>query len=415
MKFQILCLDSEELVKSKSVPTFMHALLANDKLFVSPTSNIENKEIIDSKTGIKILIEQYDTSNFVTGARLSLAYIVTVTSENEDILDEYRISIVDYIKELKFSNIRILVDEVSEKLACELYPTIYKLENKVRSFIVNFFIKNFGINWLELAVSKDVLEKISKRKDNDKIFVKSGKINSDVILMDFDDLGRIIYDDKSILSTRKIDNISILIEKVRSATSLEILKADVVEGNFYKYFKDCFTQKDFANKWYELYYYRNKTAHNSYFTKNEFETCTKLCEDISNTIDNAYEKLDTFKLSVTDMEAFTEAVKDIGDKDSDYEMNNFSDATSYIQHFGRVNRFKNIDEQTLLDELQIAANSLPFVGLKYFVIDILGQKNYLYKSSFAMINLLVDKGILSLSKIDNPNGEFATTFIIFSK
>lgn len=411
MEFQILCLDSEELVKSKSIKTFIHALLANDKLFVSPNSNTETKEIIDNN--IKISIEQFDTSNFVTGARLSLAYTLTVKSDNEDILDEYRMSIVDYIKELKFSNIRILVDEFSEKIACDLYPIIYKLENEVRLFIVNFFVKNLGLNWIELAVSKDVLEKISKRKNNDRIFVKNGKIDSDVILMDFDALGRIIYDDKSILSTRKIDNISILLEKVRTATSLEALKADVLEGNFYKYFKDCFTQKDFENKWYELYYYRNKVAHNSYFTKKEFEECKKLCEDISDIIDIAYEKLDTFKLSVSDAEAFTEAVKEIQVNDNEYTLDNYNEVSVFEQRSGRINRYKNIDEQTLLEELKIAIKSMPFVGLKHFVIDILGHKNYLYESSFALINLLVDKGKLSLSKIDNPNGEYATTIINF--
>jgi len=81
------------------------------------------------------------------------------------------------------------------------------------------------------------------------------------MLIDFDDLGKILYNENSIISSKKADNVSILIEKISTATDLTTLKSDVLEGNFYKYFKDCFTQKDFQSKWFDLYYYRNKVAH----------------------------------------------------------------------------------------------------------------------------------------------------------
>lgn len=416
MKFQILCLDSNETVKSKSIKTLIYALLANDKLFQEPIPDFDNKVITDTIYNLKLKIEQFDTSNFATGARYSLAYTLTITCNEIEYLDDYRIIIVDYLKELCFNNIRILIDEVSESFACTLYRSIYQLENKVRSFIVNFFLRNIGINWRDLAIPKETLDKINNRRDNDRIFIKSGKVDSDVILIDFDDLGKILYNEKSILNTRKPDNITIIMDKIKNATSLEELKKDVLEGNFYKYFKDCFAQKDFENKWFELYYYRNKIAHNSYFSKKEVDKCTELCGEISSIIDSAYEKLNTFKLSVSDMEAFAEAVRDINIKELGNSDDIVDDSKSNIIKCSNEGKgFENIDEAALLYELGIACKSLPFVGLKYFVKDILGNKGYSYDSSYTMINLLVDKEILKLNKINNPNGEFDTTAIELNK
>jgi hypothetical protein len=69
----------------------------------------------------------------------------------------------------------------------------------------------------------------------------SNRIESDVALTDFDELGRILYEENSFLSSKRADNVTILIDKISSATDLDALKSEVLEGNFYKYFKDYFT------------------------------------------------------------------------------------------------------------------------------------------------------------------------------
>ncbi len=413
MNFQILCLDANEEVKSKTIKTLIHALLANDKLFSVDDCESDATSIHDKKNRVKINVEQFDTSSFVTGARLSLAYKLSAESDNIEHLDEFRVLLIEHLKELKFSNIRILIDEVSERLSIDLYPTIYKLENHVRSFIVNFFVKNLGINWRELVMPKDTLKKILDRKNNDRIFVKGGKVDSDVILIDFDDLGQILYGEKSVLNygkdSSKSDNLSIIIDKIKNATDLQKLKDEVTEGNYYKYFSDCFAQKDFENKWKELYYYRIKIAHNSYFSIKESDSCKNLCSEITAIIDSAYEKLDIFKLSVFDMEAFVEKVKDTASTD----MPSNIESSAYVESEQNATyvEYKDIDEQTLKDELHKAVKRLPFVSLKYFVKDILGEKGYRFESSYLMVNLLADKGILVLGKEDNPNGEHDTTTI----
>ncbi len=398
MVFKILCLDDVEKVKSRTVKTLLFALMANDKLFEKPIMNEAKGEIVDQKKDLQLHINQYTTDKMLTGVRYSVAFTISATCDKVEIIDMFRLDLVDYVKDIGFSNVRILLDEVSATLAASLYPKIYSLENQVRTFIINFFLKNLGTNWTKLAMSGDTLEKIKKRKNNDKIFIMSNRIESDVTLVDFDDLGRILYSENSILSSKKADNVTILIEKISAATNLADLKSEVLEGNFYKYFKDCFTQKDFQSKWCDLYYYRNKLAHNGSFSQEEIYNCTILCESIAAIIDTAYEKLDTFKLSTSDQEALMAAVNDFPSE-------------SREEDCSCDRKYSTVTEDTLLEELENAQKRLPFVGLRHFVIEWLGNKGYDYDASFTLINYLEDKGIIKLTKVENPYGENQTTKI----
>ena len=398
MNFEILCLDSVEKVKSRTVRTLLYAFMANDNLFPDPDMDAAKGVLKDKKSGIQLSVNQFPTDKMLTGTRYSVAFTIAVKSDDIKTLDAFRVQLVDYIKEIGFSAIRILLDEVSETLACQLYSHLYKLENKVRTFVTNFFLKNLGTNWARLAMSAETLEKIKNRKKNDKIFISSGKVESDVMLIDFDDLGKILYNENSILSSKKADNVSILIEKISTATDLATLKSDVLEGNFYKYFKDCFTQKDFQSKWFDLYYYRNKVAHNGYFSSEEMDKCIELCNDISAIIDTAYEKLDTFKLSTSDQEALIVAVNEIVAEPPEKEVH-------------QEHRYLAVSEETLLEELRNAESILPYVGLRHFVIEWLGRKGYDYDASFTLINYLEDKKVVCLSKLTDPDCDYPITTI----
>ena len=190
MTFEILCLDADENVECKSLRTFLYALMANDTLLNNPSMNEADGEIIEEQRNIQMKIVQFSTDRMLMGNRYSAAYVVSVNCDDILALDGYRVSLVDYVRKIGFSNIRILVDDVSMSYAGELYPILYKLENKVRAFVVNFFLKNLGPNWTKFALSLDVLEKIKKRQRNDRIFIEPRKIESDVSLIDFDELGK---------------------------------------------------------------------------------------------------------------------------------------------------------------------------------------------------------------------------------
>lgn len=165
MKFEVLCLDTDGAVECKSVRTFYNALMANDGLLGDATVNQELSELVEETRGIHIRIVQFPTNKILTGDRYSVAYTLTVDCESVAILDKFRIHLVDYIRKIGFSNVRILVDDVSMQYAEELYPILYKLENKVRAFVVNFFLKNLGPKWVDFALPSNVLEKIKTGRE----------------------------------------------------------------------------------------------------------------------------------------------------------------------------------------------------------------------------------------------------------
>lgn len=410
--FQVLCLDDKNQVNSRKIKTFMHALMANDKLF-SANHQVSNETVTDSDKNLSLKVEEFTTVSSTMISKTTLAFRILVECDDIEHFDKYRTLLIDYLKELKFSNIRILEDNVSEIIATELYPLIYKLENYVRTFVVNFFLKNVGVNWHEIVLPTDTLKKIKDRKDNDKVFIRNKKIDTDVMLIDFDDLGKILHGKQSILSygkdSSKANNLSIILNKIKEATDLSTLKHEVAEGSYDKYFAACFAQEDFESKWRELYYYRNKVAHNNYFSVEERECCKDLCKEITAIIDRAYKQLDTFKLSESDIKTLVEKT---------HELIIFENSCDDIIFCSKENgdfALRDIDESTLLKELEVAISCLSFVSLKYFVKDILGQKGYRFETSFLLINKLVDKGVLVMDKIFNPNSPYDTTTIKFSK
>ena len=193
MVFEILCLDNEEKVQSRTIKTFMYALMSNDELFEDPQMDEKGGSIVDKQNTIEIIVQQFPTDKIFTSERNSVAFIVKLISDNIDIIDKKRLILVDHAQTLGFSNIRILLDEVSARLASELYPQLYELENKVRTFIVNFFIKKLGVNLAKLALPTETIMKIKNRKDNDKIFISQKIIERDVSLIAFYDLGAKLY------------------------------------------------------------------------------------------------------------------------------------------------------------------------------------------------------------------------------
>lgn len=72
---------------------------------------------------------------------------------------------------------------------------------------------------------------------------------------------------------------------------------------------------------------------------------------------------------------------------------------------------QDIDENTLMAELKIAVEVLPFVSIKLFVRDILGRKGYKFESSYALINQLIDAGKIVRGQVHNLYGEHDVTTV----
>ena len=87
MHFEILCLDNAEAVKSRSVRTLLYALMANDSLFGDVGANGQKGGIKEKKRPLLLRVNQFPTDKMLTGARYSVAFTISVESDELATLD----------------------------------------------------------------------------------------------------------------------------------------------------------------------------------------------------------------------------------------------------------------------------------------------------------------------------------------
>lgn len=416
MIFELLCIDKNEEVKSKSIASILLSLQSNDALWMCDTV-VDEPMISAEKMELTVEIKQFDTSQIAIGERSIPAYTIKTVANNFSILEPFRMKLIDHLRDMKFSYVSILVDDASNNIANRTYPLIYNMENRLRQFITIVLVKKIGEDFIRYVVPSDTIDNAKGNKKNEPHFIGSGKVQNDASLLYFDALGKIVYGE-TIFNKAKPNSI---LEKVKIAINLDDLKKELLEGNFQKYFQDSFVKVDFSNKWDKLNQLRNKVAHNSYFLEGDYIECERLCEEVCKIIDEAYSKIDTIKLSLSDMELIKEAVDDSITEENAKTSNVDSErtiATTYQSPETAINytyspdgRFKAIDEATLILKLQNVSQTIPFVGLKYFVHDVLAKDGFSYDSIYTLINILIERGTLIISKVDNPYGEHMTTAI----
>jgi len=418
LKFEILCIDQEDKVKFKKPPNFVMALSIIESLWKGKAIISEHSlQINDDSQEISISIQVFDTSKMVTGERVSSAYYITV--EGEFIcVDPFRAKLLDQLKDLGFSHRRILIDEISNKIAGDIYPLLNSIENLLRKYIVKFFITKIGTDWWSIAVPKETRDNANSRKNNETVFTKSNRVVADVTLLNFDQLGKIIYSQSSIFT--KTDDI---FEKIRTATDLESLRQELLEGNYVKYFKNTFEQNEFEEKWKKLTFIRNKVAHSNYFTKEDFDLAKQLTDQLEQIINSADSGIDQLTLSIADKEAVIKAIDDLVEIEHEenpieqYDEKNNKEIARIDLPEVRTVKIRTepysspMSEKELLSQLAKCSKIKEFVGLKYFVRTYLGDQGYSFNSSYALINLLEDKEMLELYEVPNPYGQFDTTAI----
>lgn len=418
LQIELLCIDEENKVKFKKTENFIRALSIIENLWKGQLSISESDlTLTDEVQGIKITVQPFDTSKMVTGERFSSAYLLIIEG-NYQALEPFRLKLIEQIRDLHFNHIRILEDGVSTDISLKIYPMINEIENLLRKYIVKFFIAKIGTDWWSVAVPKETRDKASSKRINEIVFTNTRKVVADVTLITFDQLGKIIYSQSSIFT--KAEDI---IEKIKTASDLESLQQELLQGNYAKYFKDTFEQKDFEKRWNNLTFIRNKVAHNNYFVQKDLTDTEELCQDLKSIIEDAESSVDELTLSIADKEAVKKVIDDIATSEIEEKNNDIVESDRIAEcntvHIESINeeikslstQYKIIDESELLSLLKEEQSKKAFVGLKYFAREVLGQKGYLYNSSFSLINLLVDKGKISIYQEPNPYGQYDTTAI----
>ncbi|WP_221407729.1 HEPN domain-containing protein [Thermoflexibacter ruber] len=410
--FEIFCIDVNGQTEIKSETNLIQALCFTTKLWsseVKDTSSNGRWTINDEKSKISVRIKSVDTTKVLTGY-FEVAFNIKVESTDFEALESFRLKLLRHIKgKLSFSHIRVLSDDISTAIAQELYPQINKVESLLRRYLAKFFIQRVGLDWWETTAPKSMIDKVKIRK-SDRKDEFSTLCETDVSLADFDDLGELIYKQSSGLNTP--EKVTEKIAKISSLEELENFKTEL-KGNYTKYFKEFFRDKEFEQKWKELFKIRNKVAHHGVFYKNELDRGLELASSLSAIILDAENNIDEMTFSVEEKEAIRnatiEAIESVeviqNQVEEDTENTNSVVGLKILGKIELPNSssykgyYKAITEEELLNELHLCEDARNYVGLKWFVTQYLAEKEFSIGLSYSLINILADKNKIELYDI----------------
>jgi hypothetical protein len=404
--FELLIIDPSGNSEIQSPKSLLYGLLSTEKLWDNPEEVEEKGKKYIKDKNLTLKIKPVDTSSVLYNL-YEAAFILKIESSDFEKLEKFRYLLVVHLKSrLRFEHIRILTDDISTEISNKIYPLINELENILRRYLAKFFTQKVGLDWWKQAVPDKVIEKTKMRQDNENVFSKI--VETDMTLIDFNDLGEIIYKHK--LGFNKPENLTDKILSINSTEELQKLQQDL-DGNYNRFFKQHFQTFSFDSKWKQLFQLRNKVAHNNLFIKPDLDSAIKLHAEIKDIILKAEDKIDDFRFSVEEQEAMIKTTSEnIASSHPRTE-----ELVTNIKIVGKIdlpekldNDYEIISEETLLKELIRAEDSLKyknltFIGLKSFVTNVLASKGYSFGPTYAQINVLKDKGKIEIYDVENDN------------
>lgn len=403
--FELLIIDPNGNSEIQSTKSLLYGLLSTEKLWENPEEiDDKDKKYIKDKN-LSLRIKPFDTSSVLYNLYES-AFIIKTTCNDFEKLEKFRYPLVLHLKSrLRFEHIRILTDDVSTEISNKIYPLINELENILRRYLAKFFTQKVGLDWWKQAVPDKVIEKTKLRQDNETVFSKI--VETDMTLIDFNDLGEIIYKHK--LGFNKPENLVDKILSINSEDELQKLKQDL-DGNYNRFFKQHFKDFNFDKKWKLLFQLRNKVAHNNLFIQPDLDSAIELYTEIKDIVIKAENKIDDFRFSVEEQEAMIKTSNALIELEQSKEANISGIGLKVI---GKIdlpttldNNFEIIGEDELLRELiraedTLKSKGLTFIGLKSFVTNVLGSKGYSFGPTYAQVNVLKDKGKIEIYDIED--------------
>lgn len=197
--------------------------------------------------------------------------------------------------------IETLKDDLSFYYSNQAYALIHNVENLMRKFITYFMITNIGKNWVEESSPEQIKNALNKSKRKQYIDVLQQ--------LDFIHLGDFLF------KSYQEDDISNLFEKIRDMSieekiNINDLKGYLPQSNWDKYFKDTVDCNDsyLKSRWKKIYDLRNKIAHTSYFTEEDYNQITTLVSEVEDKLKNAFDNIDSIELPQEDRETLSENI-----------------------------------------------------------------------------------------------------------
>lgn len=376
--FDILGMDAAGGCVIKNVQQLSYSIMSNAKISENAVLNSSSNVISFQSVKIKFQLIEPDNAEDQGYKR---AFLVTVKGSFDD-LEPVREHILSHLHNQKLQPIYVLKDEISEEIACKLYPRLYRIENALRGYLIKFMSTRIGPKWWEATAESDMKNKIQQRTNNERVFKQF--VDNKAYLIDFADLGKMIYEQSSGF-TSKSDVIKRILECEEDVEALKKLKSEL-QSNYQKFFKEHFKDKRFQEKWETFQHIRHKIAHSNLFTIADLKEGESLTSEILSIIEEALKEISKIEIEETEKEAIK---------------------ASFISK-GLAFEVIKKDEflRQLADAQSYFAASNGFVGLAHFVKNHLGSQGYDWKASYTMANDLHEQGVVDLYPVDNPEGDY---------
>lgn len=393
--FQMLALDPAKKTRCENSLGLLYSIRGFGRLWKAPTISEIDLRITDEKRTLEVRAQDDPAIATGEGAKPPpRAYIVSLQGEM-DVIEPMRLPLVQFMDEQKFEHRYIVRDEVSETIACELYPCLYRIENLLRGYLTRFMTTRFGGTWWKLNASKEMDDKAKLRKKNEVVFGKL--IDNSAFLIDFDELGELIFEQTSGFLTREdIENrVTQLPETVEA---LKALKADL-QSNYHKFFKAAFADRDFKAKWNKWEYLRNKIAHTNLFTQEDLADGKKLADEIIEIIAAAEQSKEQPVVTQSEREAMQEQMIAKTEKNEVIPPQPPEPGTSSLA--------AEITEQQFLSELAKQESYYRtrhdgFVGLTRFVRFYLAELGFDESAARSMLQRLQRENKIEVYYVANP-------------
>jgi hypothetical protein len=387
LTYELLALDPTEATRCQDAPCLLFILRGFSALWKSPKVNENEFQIIDGATVLHVgHVKARVNDDAAPEAIFGRAFIVTLTGQF-DAIEPLREPLTAYLKDQKFDLLYVLKDEVSQSVACQLYPLLYRIENQLRGYLIKFMSTRIGPAWWEMTVSKDVSQKVSMRKKDERVFRKH--VENSAFLIDFDELGEMIYEQSSGFVTKEdiLKQISTLPE---TGEALAKFKRDL-QTNYQKLFKESFADQGFREKWKAFELLRNKIAHCNLFTAGDLTDGKQLAAEIAELIVAADRMTEGLVISEKEREAIQESVIE-----TSFSWQKEISEDEFLRHLA--------NQETLF------SRTGGFVGISVF-LRYLTNLGYAYHRASAMLSRLDSEGMIEVYKVPNLDGDYEVSAI----
>ncbi|NJB85143.1 hypothetical protein GGR26_000888 [Lewinella marina] len=451
--FELLCIDPDDISDQRG---FIHAISYSNDVWNgrSPiiTKDKNGHDYIKGESGLTVSVINVDTSKILTDL-VEAAFVLRVESPMFEPLEPFRQRLLRHLSEkLRFAHLRVLQDDISSEIANQLYPKINSVENLLRRYLIKFFFQRVGMSWWEVTATPKMIEKVKARQRN-RSNQFSYFINSDIEFADFDDLGLLIY--KQSTGFNEPEKVLEKLTSIETLEELQELKSNL-EGNYTKYFKTFFRDKNFERLWKEMSKIRNKVAHQATFFHSELRKGIELSAELTSIIKEAESHIDEIVLSLKEKQAIHQAAAEVVREEQEeaeaavQQAQEITNRTSHsspeesaaaslaarsehgqergdhrvkltgpkiigkikLEHKTNTYRdtappgYRVITAEEILEELHEALhlNFTTYVGLKWFVTQYLANKGYAIGTTYSLVNILIEQTQIELYDYESSEG-----------